>query len=310
VANDIKQIMLEARLSLTPSEERIVQILLADYPTSGLGTANNLARKAGVSDATVVRLAVKLGFDGFPDFQRRLLSEVEARLHSPLLMMETKRPAAESSGIAETYLHAVSETIDKTISSTPASTYERAARLIMDAKGRVAALGGRFSRHIAGMMGSYLSQFRPGIFELGALSSQTFDSIIDFSKRDVLIVFDYRRYQSDVIEFSRQAFEHGATIILFTDQWLSPVSAYAEVSIICPLEVPSPYDTMAPAVAQAEALVAHIIGSLDDTTRKRIERLESVRLKNAVTVDGAEHRANGKPKVSGPGPKQGKTRSK
>jgi DNA-binding MurR/RpiR family transcriptional regulator len=299
---DVRTLLLDQKLALTPSDERIVQILLADYPTSGLGTASNLAKKAGVSDATVVRLAVKLGFDGFPDLQKRLLSEVEARLQSPLLMMETKRPGAAAQGIAETYLHAVSETIDKTISATPANTYDKVARIVMEAKGRVGLVGGRFSRHIAGMLAGYLSQFRANVHDIGTLAAPSFDILVDYGKRDVLIAFDYRRYQNDVVAFASQAAARGATVILFTDQWLSPIAEHAEVTIICPLEVPSPYDTLAPAVAQIEALVAQILSSLDDTTRRRVENLEAIRARNAVTVDIDDTSTSS----SQPGPKRKK----
>lgn len=295
---DVRTLLLSQKLALTPSEEKIVQILLADYPASGLGTASNLAKKASVSDATVVRLAVKLGFDGFPDLQKRLLSEVESRLHSPLLMMETKRPRDSSQGIAEAYLHAVSETIDRTIGSTPANTYDKVSKIIMEAKGRVGLVGGRFSRHIAGMLAGYLSQFRPNVQDIGIVSAQSFDILVDYGKRDVLIVFDYRRYQNDVVAFASQAAEAGTTVVLFTDQWLSPIAEHAEVTIICPLDVPSPYDTLAPAVAQIEALVAQILASLDDTTRRRVENLEAVRARNGVTVDGDD--ITGTPSQLGP----------
>lgn len=281
----IRDILLSPGLSLTPSEERIVQLLLADYPTLGLGTATNLAKKAGVSDATVVRLAVKLGFDGFPDLQRKLLAEVEARLHSPLLMMETKRPTGGEAMIAESYLHAVSEAIGRTIGATPGATYERAARLVLETKGRVALLGGRFSRHLAGMLSGYLMQMRPGVMDLGAISAQSFDILLDLGKKDLLIVFDYRRYQADVVSFARQAAAQGVSIILFTDLWLSPIAEQAELTIICPLEVPSPYDTMAPAMAQVEALATQILASIDEPTRKRIERVEKIRRDNGVTLD-------------------------
>lgn len=303
----IRDILLAVDLALTPSEERIVQLLLADYPSSGLGTATHLAKRAGVSDATVVRLVVKLGFDGYPDFQRRLLTEVEARLHSPLLMMETKRPSSAAGQIAEAYLHAVSDVVDKTISATPSATYERAARLILEAKGRVLLLGGRFSRHIAGMLAGYLTQLRPGVVDLEAISAQTIDTLVDLGKRDVLIVFDYRRYQNDVVQFARQAAMQGVTLLLFTDPWLSPIADDAELTIICPLEVPSPYDTMAPAIAQIEALAMQMLSTLDDTTRKRIERLEKIRRTNAITLDSDDATTPGTAGARDfPGPKDGR----
>src|SRR3546814_16216429 len=71
--------ILDGDATLTPSEQKIARVLLADYPVSGLGTQSSLARRAGVSDPTVVRFVAKLGFDGFTEFQASLLDEVEDR---------------------------------------------------------------------------------------------------------------------------------------------------------------------------------------------------------------------------------------
>lgn len=281
----IRDVLMRQDIALTPSEEKIVRLLLTDYPTSGLGTASNLARRAGVSDPTVVRLVMKLGYDGFADFQEKLLAEVEARLHSPLLMMETKRASTSQDNTIVTYLHSIGTAIEKAVSATPLQSYDRAARLIMDARGEVVILGGRFSRHVAGMLASHVVQLRPSVRELGTLSAQAFDTLVDLGRKDVLVVFDYRRYQLDVVSFARQASARGVRILLFTDQWLSPIADHAEVTIVSPLEVASPYDTLAPAVAQMEGLVAHILAAIGDAATARIEQLEDVRLANAVTAD-------------------------
>src|SRR3546814_10154729 len=95
--------ILDGDATLTPSEQKIARVLLADYPVSGLGTQSSLARRAGVSDPTVVRFVAKLGFDGFTEFQASLIDEVEDLLRSPLMMIEAKRqPAAR--GFAQAYL--------------------------------------------------------------------------------------------------------------------------------------------------------------------------------------------------------------
>jgi DNA-binding MurR/RpiR family transcriptional regulator len=156
----IRDVLMRGDLALTPSEEKIVKLLLTDYPTSGLGTATSLARRAGVSDPTVIRLVMKLGFDGFADFQARLLAEIESRLHSPLLMMEAKRAdqaaASPDQAVVITYIQSVIKALDKAMTTTPVTTYDRAARIIMEAKGQVLFLGGRFSRHVAGMLAGYI----------------------------------------------------------------------------------------------------------------------------------------------------------
>lgn len=294
----IRELLLNSEMSLTPSEERIVQVLLTDYPTAGLGSATSLAKRAGVSDPTVVRLAVKLGFEGFPAFQQKLLAEVEARLQSPLHMMEAKRRHLEAlgaAGPANGYLHSVAGCMTRALTSVPAGTYERAARLILETKGQVALVGGRFSQHIAGMLAGYLAQLRSGIRPVGVLSPQQFDMLIDLGKRDLLIVFDYRRYQLNVIAFAEQAAARGVRVLLFTDPWLSPICHHAELTLVSPVEVDSPYDTMAPAVAQMEALIAQMLADMDEQTRNRIEELEQIRLQASITLDNARSVAKDAP---------------
>src|SRR3546814_5876962 len=87
----IKDVLGGGGVSLTRSESRIVQLLLADYPVAGLGSASSLAKRAGVSDPTAARFVTKIGFENFAAFQATLLEEVEARLRSPLMMLETKQ---------------------------------------------------------------------------------------------------------------------------------------------------------------------------------------------------------------------------
>jgi DNA-binding MurR/RpiR family transcriptional regulator len=296
----------DAAAGLTPAEARITRVLLAEYPSAGLGSASALARRAGVSDPTVLRLITKLGFQGFGEFQACLLAEIEARLHSPLMMMEAKRPDAQRSGddappVTGHYLSTVAEAVTTLASETQSAPFERAARIILGARGRVLVLGGRFSRHLAGMLAGYLAQFRAGVVDLGTINAQAIDQLIDLGRADTLIVFDYRRYQNDVVRYGQQAAARGTRVILFTDPWRSPLAAGAELIFTAPVAAASPFDTMAPALAQMEALIAHLAAAIDDSGRQRIEAMEKVRATNAVTID-ALPAAERQPK-NFPGPK-------
>jgi DNA-binding MurR/RpiR family transcriptional regulator len=278
--------LLDRDITLTPSEQKIAQILLCDYPVSGLGTQSGLARRAGVSDPTVVRFVTKLGFDGFTEFQGSLLDEVEARLRSPLMMIEAKR-RPDNRSVAQTYLASVADRIVDAESATMAQSYDRAINLIMVPKAQILVAGGRFSRHVAGMLGAYLSQLRPGVTALGPLSTESFDALLDLGRRDVLIVFDYRRYQTDTVALATQAAARGVRIVLFTDPWMSPVAELAEVVLVAPVEVDSPYDSLAPAVAQMEALVAEAVTRHGAQMHPRVADLEVLRSGAGATLDGS-----------------------
>lgn len=278
----IRERLTDSSLSLTPSEAKIAQVLLADYPLPGLGSLAALAKRAQVSDPTVVRFATKLGFSGFPAFQASLLEEVEARLRSPLMMVEAKLRKEAGRSVVETYLESVTRLAASASESAVSAMFERAVDMILEAR-QVVVLGGRFSRNVANMLAGYLVQFRPGVVSLDVLSVQTFDRLIDFSKRDILVVFDYRRYQTDVVSFAQQAAERGVKVILFTDPWRSPIAEVADVTIIGPVEVDSPYDSLVAAVAQMEALVAQLVAK-DTEGRDRMAELEAVRARNRASL--------------------------
>lgn len=288
----IREMLESATLSLTPAEGSIVRILLSEYPSAGLGSASALARRAGVSDPTVLRLVSKLGFQGFGEFQARLLAEVEARLHSPLMMMEAKRLPGAS--VSSRFYHSVAEAVDG-LSTVPGEdlSLSQAAGLIMAARGKVYLLGGRFSRHLAGFLAGYIQQFRNDVVELGEANARVIDQLVDMSKADTLILFDYRRYQNDTIRFGQAAAARGAKLIVFTDPWGSPAAQGADLVLRSAVEAQSPFDTMAPALAQVEALVAHIVAAVGPERRKRIEELDAIRAAHAITIDIESDRGAG-----------------
>lgn len=276
----LRELLSSGQVSLTPAETRIVQALLNDFPGAGLGTAASLAKRAGVSDPTVSRLVAKLGFDSFLAFQTRLIDEVEARLRSPLVMMHGRDPAGAT---PSAYIGSTLDALAETSLSVPLDHYDRATRLILEARS-VLLIGGRFSGFLAGILGAHLMQFRSAVTCLGEPTRSDLDRLVDLGRRDLVIGFDYRRYQRDVVEFLAQAAETRARVILFTDRWQSPAAAHADLSFSCPVEVSSPYDTMVPALAQLEALVAHIIKT-GDRLRERVVRIERIRTSNRVTED-------------------------
>ncbi|TIQ52574.1 MAG: hypothetical protein E5X61_10780 [Mesorhizobium sp.] len=73
---------------------------------------------------------------------------------------------------------------------------------------------------------------------------------------------------------------------------MSSIAEFAEVTLSCPIEVNSPYDTMAPAVAQIEAVVAQIFAATGERTRRRIEKLEQIRHESNVTLNEARAHKN------------------
>jgi DNA-binding MurR/RpiR family transcriptional regulator len=141
----------------------------------------------------------------------------------------------------------------------------------------VMVLGGRVSAPLASYLAGQLHLLRPGIGVVDSERSAPAQHLIDMRKRDVLVVFDYRRYQSDTIESARVAAAQGCQVILFTDPWLSPASAFARQVLVTSVDTVGPFDSLVGAMAVVEAVVAAVLGRLGTRAEARMQSLERLR---------------------------------
>jgi DNA-binding MurR/RpiR family transcriptional regulator len=293
----VRDLLTSGEVSLTRAERRVAGALLANYPTAGLATVAQLAGEAKVSDPTVVRLVSKLGYEGYAAFQRALLREVESRMRSPLAMLPDRRRQLRRRDLYGRFMRNAGDGIEAAMGLVLPADFEAAVDLLTDPRRRVNCVGGRFSRFLAAMLRAHLCQLRRHTAVIDGTYSDMIDSLVEIDRHDVVVVFDYRRYQEDVVAFAGEAHEAGAAIVLMTDPWKSPIAAFADVTLIAPVEVLSPYDTMVPAMAQVEALVAACVARLADRARGRLRRLEALRRRHRITMD-ARHAPSARRRVA------------
>lgn len=281
VARPVSEVLRQNLAGFTPAERKVARELLADYPRAGLETVARLAQRAKVSPPSVIRLVTKLGYGGFPDFQEHLRQEVAARSTSALAQYTElpPRPPSGSSGDRGVLARAeevLTAGIHQTFETLPPDRLVAAVNLICDPVRRVFTLGGRFSGHAAGYLNAHLQLLRPRSAQVPGEAMERAALLLDIGRRDVVIAYDFRRYQPDTVSFGQAAREQGAALIVFTDPWLSPLAVNADVVLPCTVAAPSPFDTLSPALALTEALIAAVTERLGDESRRRIERFESI----------------------------------
>ncbi|MFI1305627.1 MurR/RpiR family transcriptional regulator [Streptomyces sioyaensis] len=259
---------------LSPAERRIARALTANYPAAGLESASGLAAQAGVSAPTVVRFVARLGFDGYRHFQQSLREEVQARHASPLTLAPVIGRHSPTSELVEAAQQVSGATLDQTFGALPEQEFDRAVGLICDPAKRIACFGGRFSQLLAEYLDLHLRLLRPGTFVHTATPGRDAGFRVDLSRRDVCVVFDFRRYQDDTVQLARYAHERGAKVVLFTDPWLSPVAEFADVVLPARVEAPSPFDSIVAPTALVETLVAAVHARLGPPAEERLRAAE------------------------------------
>jgi DNA-binding MurR/RpiR family transcriptional regulator len=263
--------------SLSPAERKLARVLLASYPIAGLESVARFAERAKVSPPTVTRFITKLGFRGYPEFQETLRIEVQARLSSPLTRYRDDEPGRGTDSVLSDALDIASHNLKATLDVLSHRDVNEAVELLADVRRRVMVLGGRVSAPLARYLARQLHLLRPGIGLVDAERSAPAQQLIDMRKSDVLVVFDYRRYQADTIESARVASAQGCNVILFTDPWLSPASAGARQVIVTSVDTVGPFDSLVGAMAVVEAVVAAVLSRLGPRAHSRMENLEKLR---------------------------------
>jgi len=271
---------------LTRAERKVARALMADYPVGGLEPVARLAAAAGVSPPTVIRLVAKLEFEGYPDFQQSLKSEVSARLSSPL-QMHAERPGARRGGALPHSERLLCDGIRSSFAHLPPAEFEQVVKLLADSRRSVTLAGGRFSTMLAEYLAMHLRILRPRVQMLSAAGPDRVTGLLDVGRRDVFVAFDYRRYQHDTVRLALTAKQQGAVLIAFTDPYLSPLAARADVILTSSVASPSPFDALTPAMALVETIIAALVDRLGDAPRARMERYDEL---NGAAVDGSRER--------------------
>lgn len=262
--------------ALTRAERQLAETLLDNYPVSGLGSITTVAENAGVSTPTVARMVQKLGFRGFPDFQARLHQELEATISNPIAKHDRWAASAPGTHTLNRFADAVMGNMRQTLSQIEPAEFDTAAALVADLKRKVYLVGGRITRSLADYLFTHLQVIRTGVTQIAANPSSWPHYVLDMRQGDVLILFDIRRYEQEMETLARFARDRGVEIVIFTDQWGSPVAKSSSKVFRARIEVPSAWDSSVMLLFLVEALIEAVQSSNWDQTRDRMKTLEGL----------------------------------
>ena len=253
--------------TLTPTEKRIAEAVLAEPTLLAFGTVSHLADRVGTSRPSIVRFATKLGFEGYTQLQEHVRSDLSHHISRP---SERIRSAGDRIAPART---ALNEAIESVFEVLEGGRLAEMVEAVVRAE-KVWILSGETSQAGAHALHSGLSMVRPGVRSLEEHSFGT--DLSDAGPRDAAIVFDFHRYRRQVTIAARALADAGVSVVAITDGPFSPLVELADSW--CQIKVPpvGPFDSSVPVVAICELLVAQVAKELYDDATNRIDRIEEL----------------------------------
>jgi DNA-binding MurR/RpiR family transcriptional regulator len=225
----------------------------------------------------VLRFAQSLGYDGVADLQVALRAELSARSSGPI----TRLPDAPAAGSLLDRLlqqgRAQNQRAEQTLALLAEPALDAAVALLADASRTVYLHGGRFSHLLAMHLAAHLEQLRPGIRVLGDPTGGDLGALLELSGRDVVVLFDYHRYQRSAAELAGRVHRAGATVLLITDDLSCPVAPDAEVVLAATSTVGTTYQSMAAGFLLTELLIPLVMDAIGEPARTRMALWEEQR---------------------------------
>lgn len=257
------------------SQKLIAKFILEHYEKAAYMTALKLGNAVGVSESTVVRFAIELGYDGYPQLQRSLQSHIKNRLTS-LQRMDVTRSRIGDEDPVVGVLNQDIDRIRRTLETIDKESFDNAVSTICASK-RIFIQGAMSSSILAGFMHYYLRLIIDNVTLVGAVgTSELYQQMIHIGEGDLLIAMSFPRYAAGTIEACRFARESGAHIIAITDGDSSPLVQYAHTSLYAYSDMVSFVDSLVAPMSLINALIAMVSAANRCRVEQTFGRLEQL----------------------------------
>ncbi len=257
------------------SHKAIAEYIKDNADKAALMTASKLGASVGVSESTVVRFAMFLGYDGYPEFQEDLKKYMRTKLNS-VQRIEFSTHTMNTQNMLSEVFDADIASIKETANEINRAEFENAADIIVSAR-KLYIVGLRSSRALAEFMGFYFNLMLPNVSVIkNSGESDIYDNLLKVSPDDAVVLISFPRYSTGVIEAARFAKERGAKTVVITDSSLSPLLKYATTSIFAKSEIISFADSLVAPMSVINALITAVSFRKKGELEKSLYELERV----------------------------------
>ncbi len=272
---DILSILQEKNPTFSKGQRRIARYITESYDKAAFMTANRLGKTVGVSESTVVRFAVDLGFDGYPSMQKAMQEMVLNRLTS-VQRIEVANNRLGDQDIVSMVLHSDMEKLRKTSEILDREEFNAAVNAIIKAK-RVYVVGGRAVVGVGICWGfSLYYMVYNGHIVSGFGTVEMFEKIVGVNSEDVAIAFSFPRYSSTATKGAQYCRSAGATVIGITDNRLSPLGSNSDHVLIAKSDMVSLVDSLVAPLSVINALIVAIASRKEKELARTFENLERI----------------------------------
>lgn len=272
---DFLLILQEKEPTFSKGQKRIARYITEAYDKAAFMTANRLGKTVGVSESTVVRFAVDLGFDGYPSMQKAMQEMVLNRLTS-VQRIEVANNRFGDQDVVSMVLHSDMEKLRQTGETVDRDEFQAAVNAILKAK-RVYIIGVRSVAPLANFLGYYLNYMFNNVHVISGFSAgEMFEKIVSVNSEDVVVAFSFPRYSASTTKGAKYCRSAGATVIGITDSKLSPLGQCSDHVLLAKSDMVSLVDSLVAPLSLVNALIVAVASKREKELSQTFANLERI----------------------------------
>jgi len=273
--DDIFALLQEMAPRFSKGQRLIARYITESYDKAAFMTASVLGKTVGVSESTVVRFAVELGYDGYPSMQKAMQEMVLNRLTS-VQRMGVANDRIRDQDVISTVLHADAEKLRRTADTVSREDFAAAVKAIQKAR-RIYVIGVRSASALAHFLGYYLNYMFDNVHLITTSgASEMFERLVNVGQEDVVIAFSFPRYSTATVKGAQYCRSTGATVVGVTDSKLSPLGQSCEHVLVAKSDMVSLVDSLVAPLSVVNALIVALAADREKTLSKTFDTLERV----------------------------------
>jgi len=272
---DILTLLQTMTHTFSKGQRRIATYITEEYDKAAFMTASRLGKTVGVSESTVVRFAVELGYDGYPSMQKAMQEMVLNRLTSVQRIGVTNDRLGDQD-VVSMVLQSDADKLRQTSETVDRASFKASVQAIQKAR-RIYILGVRSASALANFLGYYLNYMFSSVHIVTTSgTSEMFEKLVNVGPEDVVIAISFPRYSTATVKGVQYCRSVGATVVGLTNSQMSPLGQNSDYVLVAKSDMVSLVDSLVAPLSVVNALIVALASGREAALAKTFDTLERV----------------------------------
>lgn len=261
--------------TLSKGQRRIAAYISESYDKAAFMTASKLGKAVGVSESTVVRFAMELGYDGYPSMQKALQEMVMNRL-TTVQRMGVASHRMGNQDVLSSVLQSDMDKLRQTAEHMSRDEFHDCVDALLKARS-IYVIGVRSAAALASFAGYYLNYIFENVHVITASGgSEMLEKLVNVKADDAVLAISFPRYSTATIKGVQHCRQAGATVVGLTNSSLSPLAQICDHTLIAKSDMVSLVDSLVAPLSVLNALLVALASGRKDVVQKNFDTLERV----------------------------------